>query len=695
MIEQKQEHILEKEKALENSANLTIDTEATDQEPIIEPLDDFEMLEEENANVDNSDPQQIISNIAQADPTSKSKVMDYMQTEIEEPALESFEGEQEPEDEKIAQFVDTLETEEGKRSKKVQEFTSDLVRNTINKIQYTETQVQVKSIISKHKFKYADNNTQSLSNFFRHITGLAYKQVPIDENLRLILLFPILICRYSRPLILEKTGMRAASQNSRKHPVIEDLETNLESIAQKLHNNLKTAGSALKFLQRQFQAKIAVKTSILKKELYFQSGKTQIKIVVNPIVVSLNEVGFLEASLQFAYYPQNNAHIVKLTDLNDLISYLESKYIQIESYQKDKSAKKIYAKAVNRYATQLQFSSVPFLACGVILFVLILVLPPLALILAPFSIGILCLYALLHGLLFYRFYAENKALHQSFQMPYHQELKADRALLIRCRPFFSEDEITQFMFELNCSRTESPILETPRSRNRDLSTRLASRNAPSESLSQTTTSRITRPSPQNDNENTIAWNSTISFILDGSNIARSRNNSIRASISDVLICKEELKRYGIPDKYIFVVFGAGLRHYVSEKEIDIYESLLEEDNVSQAPAGRDDDWFIISFAKKRGSFIVTNDKYREYKDKSEELNEFLKKHCIRFSIIGEDFFFEEQFENKLSAHPKSPRNGGHKELERANESKNHSAEMQKSPSVNDSIHKKFQSFLED
>ncbi|GAJ16666.1 unnamed protein product, partial [marine sediment metagenome] len=107
-----------------------------------------------------------------------------------------------------------------------------------------------------------------------------------------------------------------------------------------------------------------------------------------------------------------------------------------------------------------------------------------------------------------------------------------------------------------------------------------------------------------------------SFILDGSNIARNNRNTKNASIRDVVKCKKKLQKMGVPEKNILIIFGAGLRHYIPPRDKELYEALLQERTNSQAPAGRDDDWFIIQYAYEHNSYIITNDRYLEYREKS-------------------------------------------------------------------------------
>ncbi len=139
-----------------------------------------------------------------------------------------------------------------------------------------------------------------------------------------------------------------------------------------------------------------------------------------------------------------------------------------------------------------------------------------------------------------------------------------------------------------------------------------------------------------------------SFILDGSNIARNNPQSKKASIRDVIRCKEKLKKLGVPEKNILIIFGAGLRHHIPERDKDLYENLLNMETVNQAPAERDDDWFIIKYAFDHQSYIITNDRYLEYREKSSSYDQFIKSHSIHYSIIGRDIIFDERLKDIIN-----------------------------------------------
>lgn len=149
--------------------------------------------------------------------------------------------------------------------------------------------------------------------------------------------------------------------------------------------------------------------------------------------------------------------------------------------------------------------------------------------------------------------------------------------------------------------------------------------------------------PEDPEEEKLAY----SFILDGSNIARDNPNSRKASIRDVIKCKNKLQDLGIPEKNIIILFGSGLRHHIPPRDKQLYSKLLTEKNINQAPAGRDDDWFIIQFALKNNSLIITNDRFLDYREKYPKYESFIDSHSVRYSVIGNDIYFDEGFEEKV------------------------------------------------
>ncbi|MHA1339847.1 MAG: NYN domain-containing protein [Promethearchaeota archaeon] len=138
------------------------------------------------------------------------------------------------------------------------------------------------------------------------------------------------------------------------------------------------------------------------------------------------------------------------------------------------------------------------------------------------------------------------------------------------------------------------------------------------------------------------------IVLDASNIARNNTSSKWANLQDVIRMRKKLiKEYNFPKKNIFIIFGAGLRHYLKDLDKEEFERLMREPNILQAPSHSNDDWFIIKFAFDNKSYIISNDTYREFKDKYPQFKEFLKDHRFGFMVLRNHVSFDEKFENIL------------------------------------------------
>jgi hypothetical protein len=106
-------------------------------------------------------------------------------------------------------------------------------------------------------------------------------------------------------------------------------------------------------------------------------------------------------------------------------------------------------------------------------------------------------------------------------------------------------------------------------------------------------------------------------------------------------------KLGVPENYIFIIFGSGVRHHISAKDKFLYNELLKDVNVNQAPAERDDDWFIIKYAFDHNSYIITNDRYFDYRKKFPDFADFIKKNTIHYTTLGRDIQFDMGTEEKI------------------------------------------------
>ena len=120
-------------------------------------------------------------------------------------------------------------------------------------------------------------------------------------------------------------------------------------------------------------------------------------------------------------------------------------------------------------------------------------------------------------------------------------------------------------------------------------------------------------------------------VVDGSNVAHAGHGSAR--LANILIVRDKLVEQGFQP---LIVADAALRHQVDDPAG--YERLVEQGSVTQAPAGTDADYFILSFARELDAAIVSNDQFR---DRSRQFAE-VRGRVIRFMILADEVVFEKR-----------------------------------------------------
>lgn len=131
------------------------------------------------------------------------------------------------------------------------------------------------------------------------------------------------------------------------------------------------------------------------------------------------------------------------------------------------------------------------------------------------------------------------------------------------------------------------------------------------------------------------------IVIDGSNVAHYGQEKNTASADQVMQAYNDLKDLGF--ERVYIITGAGLRHAIGKekyKEMERYFRRISKKTKTeifhQAPAGTNDDQFIINFAIKSDLLILTNDLYRDAVQKNPELREQIEGRLIKFMFNPEN-----------------------------------------------------------
>ncbi|MFW9996495.1 MAG: hypothetical protein ACFFD4_30910 [Candidatus Odinarchaeota archaeon] len=94
------------------------------------------------------------------------------------------------------------------------------------------------------------------------------------------------------------------------------------------------------------------------------------------------------------------------------------------------------------------------------------------------------------------------------------------------------------------------------------------------------------------------------FIVDGDNVmGEMENNFIIEKLLSLLSAISPLGD-------IIVIVSAATRHRIDD--VHEYRKLLRSRAIFQAPAGIDEDAYILEIASETGGIVVSNDRFREY-----------------------------------------------------------------------------------
>lgn len=123
------------------------------------------------------------------------------------------------------------------------------------------------------------------------------------------------------------------------------------------------------------------------------------------------------------------------------------------------------------------------------------------------------------------------------------------------------------------------------------------------------------------------------IVVDGSNVAREGLNNQQGSAQQLLNAYNILKNdFGFED--VAIIIGAGLKHHTSD--FDKLEPFIKQKIILTAPAGTSDDFYIIQHATDNDMLILTNDMYRDFKEKYPEWKEQIEMRRVTFMVNPDD-----------------------------------------------------------
>jgi ribosomal protein L28 len=117
-------------------------------------------------------------------------------------------------------------------------------------------------------------------------------------------------------------------------------------------------------------------------------------------------------------------------------------------------------------------------------------------------------------------------------------------------------------------------------------------------------------------------------VVDGNNVAWSVQKKRKPKLENILHLRNALVEQGYE---VIIWVSAKLRHDI-DRQAEL-EEMIRSNKILQAPAGTNDDKFILKTAERLGGYVVSNDQFRDFPKET-----WLQDRRLNYSIVGEEVF---------------------------------------------------------
>jgi len=328
-----------------------------------------------------------------------------------------------------------------------------------------ETKTKIEESLKNSGYYVIPNTLSVLMPFFQNIDSIGFKLVSVNNNLKLIFLVPIKLCDLEGTILVneEKIGYKTYSKAQKSDLVltanhyIDDLLRIKDAIFEDVVNGEKFRNFFQKYLQVRFTAEESAKNI----KLFFISGQTQYKVLIEPIFVTKIPAKCLEKSILFPYQRKTNLHVIDRYNIATLLRFLEKKYQLIESRDKRTNSIEMYQNADIKFRSSLRMTSIPFLGYSIVL--LVIYFSQLHFLLRLFNnigFAVMGIYLFVIAYFYLKFYKTKKELTTEFKTPYYlQNAQFSETDLLYIKEEFTDEQMVQFGYECFGKENDFKVLE--------------------------------------------------------------------------------------------------------------------------------------------------------------------------------------------------------------------------------------------
>ena len=125
------------------------------------------------------------------------------------------------------------------------------------------------------------------------------------------------------------------------------------------------------------------------------------------------------------------------------------------------------------------------------------------------------------------------------------------------------------------------------------------------------------------------------LVIDGANVAFTRKTThYQGKLSNLTILRKKLQILGV--RKFKILCDRSLYHKIDEPLE--YRKMVQNGEIIETPAGTEADFFILNFAKEKGGFVISNDRFRDhYNDFGKK---WIKNKRITFTFIEDNVYFD-------------------------------------------------------
>ncbi len=337
-------------------------------------------------------------------------------------------------------------------------------KESMNHEQINNLKDNITTILESGEF-HIITRIPSLKPVFMGIDLLALKLINVDDFLELICIIPIKICSLKGPLIVSEEDISY-------HP-LENNETNihldkiprsnakiLQNIKNSIFTNIVDEGSLFDYLNNQLKINISIEKTITQKALFLRSGPIQYRLLVEPLIISQNTVGFTEKILPFAYQKSTNIHVIDISQLSGLLQYFDQKYFCIEKYSQVKSPLSLKLEAEHSFWKELGRISIPFITIPLI-YILVFLFQSYSFLrfFNNLAFGLGALYGIIFGYIYLKRYKQEVEIYHNFKTPYYQkDHNLDETSSILINSELTPSLMEQFAYECLGNHNNSKLM---------------------------------------------------------------------------------------------------------------------------------------------------------------------------------------------------------------------------------------------